>query len=137
MTLGAGEARRTSTSGRTTRVVLLAHPSTSQSSADIDEARRMKLPTNALRRRNRVAVVAVVAGVLKFTAAAVGAGVIWVHVCGSYTPGVGSTGGKLGLARSASNSSGILAEYQCPAGDKVNGMEVLARGANVRAGARA
>src|SRR4051794_37336311 len=76
------------------------------------------------------------AGMLVCSPRASAAGVIDVHVCGSYTVGHGGTGSQIGVAHSGSDSAGIFADYECPASFDVTGMEVLARGSNVPAGRR-
>jgi hypothetical protein len=85
-----------------------------------------------------IAALAVVAAVLKFAAVAGAAGMIWIHLCGSWTPGAGSTGGALGIAQSGSSTAGVSTPYQCPGpGNVWNGMGVYGSGASVPAGARA
>jgi hypothetical protein len=85
-----------------------------------------------------IGVLAVFAAVLKFAALAGAAGMIWIHVCGSWTPGTGTTGGVLGIAQSGSSNSGVSTPYQCPGpGNVWNGMGVYGSGASVPAGARA
>jgi hypothetical protein len=80
----------------------------------------------------------VIGAMLKFAAAAGAAGIIWIHVCGSFTPGAGSTGGVLGIAHSGSSTSGVSTPYQCPGpGSAANGMEVIGSGSSVPAGGRA
>jgi len=54
------------------------------------------------------------AAVLKFAAVAGAAGIFWIHLCGSYTPGSGSTGGRLGVATSAASHSGVSTPFDCP-----------------------
>lgn len=81
-----------------------------------------------------------VALVVAFQAAAgsaAGAGVIWVHLCGSYTPGGGGTGSSIGVAHSGSGSRSISVGYQCPPGLELSGLEILADGSGVPAGTRA
>jgi hypothetical protein len=79
----------------------------------------------------------VIGAMLKFAAAAGAAGIIWIHVCGSFTPGAGSTGGALGTAHSGSSASGVSTPYQCPGpGSAANGMEVIGSGSSVPAGGR-
>ena len=48
-----------------------------------------------------IGVLTVVAAMLKIAAAAAAAGMIWIHVCGSWTPASSSTGGTVGVARSS------------------------------------
>jgi hypothetical protein len=74
-----------------------------------------------------IGVLIVVAAILKFAAVAGAAGMIWIHVCGSWTPGAGSTGGALGVAQSGSSNSGVSTPYQCPTTPtgSANGMEVF------------
>ena len=82
----------------------------------------------------------IVAGAaLKFVATAGAAGIIWIHLCGSWTPGAGSTGGTLGVAHSGASNSGVSTPYQCPSTPtgSANGMEVFGGGAGVPAGGRA
>ena len=80
----------------------------------------------------------VIVALLKFAAVAGAAGIIWIHLCGSYTPGAGSTGGTLGVAHSGSSTSGVSTPYQCPGpGSAADGMEVYGSGASVPAGGRA
>ena len=76
---------------------------------------------------------------LKFAALAGAAGMIWIHLCGSWTPGGGSTWGTLGVARSGSSNSGVSTPYQCPTTPtgSANGMEVFGGGNGVPAGVRA
>ena len=87
----------------------------------------------------QIGVLAVVAAVLKFAAVASAAGMIWIHVCGSWTPGAGSTGGALGVAQSGSSTAGVSTPYQCPTTPtgSANGMEVFGGGNGVPAGGRA
>ena len=79
------------------------------------------------------------AAVLKFAAVAGAAGIFWIHLCGSYTPGSGSTGGTLGVATSGASHSGVSTPYQCPSTQTgpANGMEVFGSGSGVPAGSRA
>ena len=84
-----------------------------------------------------IGVLTVVAALLKIAAAAGAAGMIWIHVCGSWTPGGGSTGGTLGVARSGSSHSGVSTPYRCPGPVPANGMEVYGSGSKVPAGGRA
>ena len=75
---------------------------------------------------------------LKFAAVASAAGMIWIHLCGSWTPGNGGTGGVLGVAYSGASNAGVSTPYQCPGpGSFANGMEVFGGGSNVPAGGRA
>ncbi len=82
---------------------------------------------------------AVIVGILKFAAVAGAAGMIWIHVCGSWTPGSGGTGGTLGVAQSGASSGGVSTPYQCPTtpSGSANGMEVFGSGSGVPAGGRA
>jgi hypothetical protein len=86
-----------------------------------------------------IGVLAVVAALLKFAAVAGAAGMIWIHVCGSWTPGSGTTGGALGVAQSGSSTAGVSTPYQCPTTPtgSANGMEVFGGGSGVPAGGRA
>ena len=86
-------------------------------------------------RYGAIGALGLVAAALKLAATATAAGVIWIHLCGSLTPGTGA-GGTIGVARSGSSSPGITTPYQCPDGDFAHGMEVLASGAGHQ-GARA
>jgi hypothetical protein len=61
-----------------------------------------------------IGVLTVVAAMLKFAAAAGAAGMIWIHLCGSWTPGGGSTWGTLGVARSGASAPGVSTPYHCP-----------------------
>lgn len=81
----------------------------------------------------------VAAGLLKFVATAGAFGAIWIHLCGSWTPGGGSTGGTLGVAFSGASNRGVSTPYQCPttATGSANGMEVFGGGSGVPAGGRA
>ena len=85
-----------------------------------------------------IGAVIVVGATLKFVAAAGAAGIIWIHLCGSWTPGAGSTGGTLGVAHSGASNSGVSTPYQCPStpSGNANGMEVFGGGASVPAGGR-
>jgi len=85
-----------------------------------------------------IGAVIVVAAMLKFVAVAGAAGIIWIHLCGSWTPGAGSTGGTLGVAQSGASNSGVSTPYQCPStpSGNANGMEVFGGGASVPAGGR-
>ena len=94
----------------------------------------------AIRLRHAVPIGTLVAllGVVKFAAAASAAGIIWIHLCGSWTPGSGGTGGTLGVAHSGASHSGVSTPYQCPGpGSSANGMEVFGSGSSVPAGGRA
>ena len=78
------------------------------------------------------------AAILKFAGAASAAGIIWVHLCGSWTPGSGGTGGVLGVARSGASNPGVSTPYQCPGPAGAGyGMEVFGGGSAVPAGGRA
>src|SRR4051812_36230891 len=74
---------------------------------------------------------------LVFTASAFAGGVIWLHVCGSWTPGANSIGGRIGVAHSGSSTPRINTAYQCPEGSSTSGMWVLGNQSGVRSGARA
>ncbi len=77
---------------------------------------------------------------LKVAATAAAAGVIWIHLCGSFTPGAGSTWGTLGVARSGTSNPGVTTPFECPPGTPgaaAYGMEVFGGGGNVPAGGRA
>ena len=74
-----------------------------------------------------VGVLGVIAVALKLASVASAAGVIWIHVCGSWTPATSSGGGTVGIARSLS-SPGIGTPVQCPAGQIGNGLDVIANG---------
>ncbi len=76
------------------------------------------------------------ATLLKTVATASALGVIWLHVCGSWTGGASSSGGRIGVARSGTSGSGVSASYQCPPGGTANGMQAFTTGANVSSGAR-
>ncbi len=90
------------------------------------------------RRYALIGVLTAIAATLKFAAAAAAAGIIWVHLCGSWTPGSGTTGGVLGVAHSGSSNSGVSTPFQCPSpGSTANGLEVFGDGASVPAGGRA
>ena len=90
------------------------------------------------RRTVLLGVSAVVLAMLKFAAVASAAGMIWIHLCGSWTPGSGGTGGVLGVAYSGASNAGVSTPYQCPGpGSFANGMEVFGGGSNVPAGGRA
>lgn len=94
-------------------------------------------PSRAHRRYGAIGVVGAIAVALKFAAVAGAAGMIWIHLCGSWTPGQGATGGSIGVAHSGSSSPGISTPYQCPEGGSSHGMEVLGHGSGVPSGARA
>ena len=90
--------------------------------------------------RSILGVAAVGAAALKFVATATAAGMIWIHLCGSYTQGSGSTGGTLGVARSWTSNPGVATPFGCPpnsAGTNPYGMEVFGGRSSVPAGARA
>ena len=90
--------------------------------------------------RSILGVAAVGAAALKFVATAAAAGMIWIHLCGSYTQGSGSTGGTLGVARSWTSNPGVTTPFGCPpnsAGTNPYGMEVFGGRSSVPAGARA
>ena len=78
--------------------------------------------------------------ILKFAATAAAAGMIWIHLCGSFTEGSGPTWGTLGVARSWTSNLGVTTPFECPpgsAGTNSYGMEVFGGGSNVPDGARA
>jgi hypothetical protein len=91
------------------------------------------------RRRLGLAILCVVGTTLKLAATAAAGGMIWIHLCGSWTPGTSPTGGQLGVARSGSSTSGLTPAYQCPAtsGGTAYGMWVLGDKNGVPAGSRA
>ncbi|MHB8657711.1 MAG: hypothetical protein ACYC91_07105 [Solirubrobacteraceae bacterium] len=89
--------------------------------------------------RGELAATVVLAALLKLAATASAAGIIWIHLCGSYTAGSGSTGGSLGVARSGSGAAGITTPFACPPGSPTAssyGMEVFGGGSGVKAGQR-
>jgi hypothetical protein len=96
-------------------------------------------PSSTQTSRAVIGLLTACAATLKFAAAAGAAGMIWIHLCGSWTPGGGNTGGSIGVARSGSSNPGVSTPYQCPttATGSANGMEVFGGGSNVPAGARA
>ena len=98
-----------------------------------------KTPTRASIGRAAVVLFTVAAGILKFAAGAGAAGMIWIHLCGSYTPGSGTTGGTIGVATSGASHSGVSTPFQCPSTPtgSANGMEVFGSGSGVPAGGRA
>ncbi len=73
---------------------------------------------------------------LKLAATASAAGIISVHVCGSWTPGHSSSGGTVGVA-SSGNAKGISTPYQCPSAETATGMEIIANGSSVPDNTRA
>ena len=78
--------------------------------------------------------------ILKLAATATAAGMIWIHLCGSYTPGSGSTWGTLGVAHSGTSNAGVTTPFGCPpssSGNNPYGMEVFGGGSGVPAGSRA
>jgi hypothetical protein len=77
----------------------------------------------------------VIAAALKLAAAATAAGIVWIHVCGSWTPATSRGGGTVGIAGSAS-TPGIGTPAQCPAGQVGNGLDVIGNG-KTTAGKRA
>ena len=92
------------------------------------------------RRRALLGSVVAAGAMLKAVAVASAAGMIWIHLCGSYTPGSGSTWGTLGVAYSGASNPGVTTPFGCPpssAGTNTYGMEVFGGGSNVPAGARA
>ena len=82
-----------------------------------------------------VVTLAVVGGAMKLAASATALGIIWLHVCGSWTPATSAAGGTVGIAKST-NSPGISTAAQCPAGQLGNGLDVLTYGKST-AGKRA
>jgi hypothetical protein len=95
------------------------------------------LATPRISIRHVVALLVAIAVIsLKVAASASASGVVWIHLCGSWTPGAGLTGSRNGVARSGSTSPGVAAEYQCPSGENVNGLEVIGRGSGVAKGSR-
>ena len=92
------------------------------------------------RRRSLLGAVVVGGVMLKIAVTASAAGFIWIHLCGSFTPGSGSTWGTLGVARSGASNPGVTTPFECPpssAGSNAYGMEVFGGGSNVPAGSRA
>ena len=89
----------------------------------------------AQRCRGCVGALAVIAATLKFAAVAGAAGIIWIHLCGSWTPGLGTTGGSLGIAHSGSSNKGISTPFECPQGGADWGMEAFGGGTGVPQGA--
>ena len=79
--------------------------------------------------------VGVAAAALKLAASASALGVVWIHVCGSWTPATSSAGGRVGVATSRS-TPGIRTPAQCPAGQLGNGLDVITAG-KTTAGKRA
>ena len=119
--------------------IRLQRRSISRSSAERDAPVGGALARSQVsRRRGSLLGVLVVGGVvLKFAATAAAAGFIWIHLCGSYTPGSGSTWGTLGVARSGASNPGVTTPFECPpssAGSNAYGMEVFGGGSNVPAG---
>ena len=96
-------------------------------------------PIRAFVGRVTIVLLGTTVATLKLAAVAGAAGMIWIHLCGSYTPGGGGTGGTLGIAHSGASHSGVSTPYQCPTTPtgSANGMEVFGSGSNVPAGARA
>jgi hypothetical protein len=95
--------------------------------------------TNALRRPasvfprklTHIVLASVLIAVLKFAATASASGIIWVHLCGSYTPGSSATGGTVGVAHSGSNGAGIWPAFTCPPqtpNAPANGVQILGGG---------
>lgn len=74
-----------------------------------------------------IALIAVIVGTLKLAAVATAAGIIWIHVCGSWTPATSSGRGRVGVAISRT-TPGINTPAQCPAGQLGNGLDVIAQG---------
>ena len=66
--------------------------------------------------------------ILKLAATAAAAGMIWIHLCGSYTPGSGSNSLTLGVAHSGTSNGGVTTPFGCPpssSGSNPYGMEVF------------
>jgi hypothetical protein len=80
--------------------------------------------------RCAAAIVTAVTVILKLAAGASAAGMIWVHLCGSWTPGTSRTGGAIGVAQSAAGS-GMSTPDQCPSSQIATGLEVITKGSNV------
>ncbi len=80
-------------------------------------------------------VLGVIAASLKLAATASAVGIVWIHVCGSWTPATSSGGGTVGVAASSS-TPGINTPAQCPAGQVGNGLDVIGLG-KTTAGKRA
>jgi hypothetical protein len=101
----------------------------------------MPLPdyrTNRMSVRRRTiggAMFGVTAAALKLAATASAVGVVWIHVCGSWTPATNSAGGTVGVATSRS-TPGIKTPAQCPAAQLGNGLDVITLG-KTTAGKRA
>lgn len=86
--------------------------------------------TIQLRRRREtvgVAAIGAIIGMLKLAATASAVGIVWIHVCGSWTPATSSGGGTVGVATSRS-TPGINTPAQCPVGQVGNGLDVIALG---------
>jgi hypothetical protein len=77
--------------------------------------------------RTTIVFVGVAAATLKLAAIATAAGILWIHVCGSWTPAASRTGGSVGIAASAT-TPGIATAAQCPAGQIGNGLDVVGNG---------
>jgi hypothetical protein len=90
---------------------------------------------NAHRLYSAIGVFGVISAALKLAAAASAAGIVWIHVCGSWTPATSRSGGTVGIAGSAS-TPGIGTPAQCPAGQIGNGLDVIGNG-KTTAGKRA
>ena len=84
-----------------------------------------------------VAALIVVSAALCLASNANASGVIWIHVCGSWTPGANTGGGAIGVAHSGSSTSRISTAYQCPESSSASGMWVLGNQDGVTAGSRA
>ena len=84
-----------------------------------------------------VAALIVVSSALCLASKANASGVIWIHLCGSWTPGANTVGGAIGVAHSGSSTSRISTAYQCPESSSASGMWVLGNQDGVTAGSRA
>ena len=89
----------------------------------------------ANRRTIGASIVGVTLATLKLAATASAVGIVWIHVCGSWTPATSSGGGTVGVASSRS-TPGINTPAQCPAGQVGNGLDVIGLG-KTTAGKRA
>src|SRR2546421_7403884 len=137
-------ARRSSTCGRTTAAVRRQRLSTSRWCAEGPVTCRVRRTDGSPIKRRLVQVilgVSVAGGaILKLAATATAAGMIWIHLCGSYTPGSGSTWGTLCVAHSGTSNAGVTTPFGCPprsSGSNPYGMEVFGGGSGVPAGKRA
>ena len=90
----------------------------------------------SVRRRTIAGVMfGVTVAALKLAATASAVGIVWIHVCGSWTPATNSAGGTVGVATSRS-TPGIKTPAQCPAAQLGNGLDVITLG-KTTAGKRA